>query len=91
MLKFRSKTTRTLLSILVRFFLRLPGRPSRPSMGVEIEDGLGSMLSTAMVSVIERWRTDMKAQSSTDRPVAEESLLFYAQQNSNKKILYSFN
>lgn len=53
-LKFRSSTTRTLLSMLVRFFLRLPGRPSRPSMGLDSEEGLGSMLSTAMVSVTHR-------------------------------------
>lgn len=57
-------------------------------MGLEIEDGLGSMLSTAMVSVTERWRTDMKTHSSSDRPLAEESLLFYAQQNSKKKKSY---
>lgn len=59
-------------------------------MGVEIEDGLGSMLSTAMVSVTERWRTDMKAHSSTDRAAAEESLRFYAQQNKKKIILIVF-
>lgn len=54
--KLRSRTTRTLLSMLVRFFLRLPGRPSMPNMGEEIEEGLGSMLSTAIVSVIKkRW------------------------------------
>lgn len=61
-LKFLSNTTRTLLSMLVRFFLRLPGRPSRPSMGVEREEGLGSMLSTAMVSVPHRPRKQMKTQ-----------------------------
>lgn len=50
-LKLRSSITRTLLSMLVRFFLRRPGRPSMPIMGEEREEGLGSMLSTAMVSV----------------------------------------
>lgn len=60
MLKLRSKITLTLVSILVRFFLRLPGRPSKPDMGLEMEDGLGSMLSTAMVSVTERGRRKKK-------------------------------
>lgn len=51
MQKLRSKATRTLVSMLVRFFLRRPDRPSMPSMGEEREEGLGSMLSTAMISV----------------------------------------
>lgn len=53
MLKLRSRIIRTLVSMLVRFFLRRPGRPSMPNMGEEIEEGLGSMLSTAIVSVTE--------------------------------------
>ena len=60
MLKLRSKITRTLVSMLVRFFLRRPGRPSSPNMGEEREDGLGSMLSTAMVSVRERHDTQKR-------------------------------
>lgn len=63
--------------MLVRFFLRRPGRPSMPNMGEEIEDGLGSMLSTAMVSVknreIERGRkTKNKKETETLRHAGQQ-------------------
>lgn len=82
-LKFRSNTTRTLLSMLVRFFLRLPGRPSRPSMGVEREEGLGSMLSTAMVSVPQRPRKQMKTHSTETVTSGERFTMWLKMGNRN--------
>lgn len=50
-MKLRSRAMRTLVSMLVRFFRRRPGNPSKPSRGEDSELGLGSMLSIAIVSV----------------------------------------
>lgn len=80
MLKLRSKITRTLVSMLVRFFLRRPGRPSSPNMGEEREDGLGSMLSTAMVSVretdiIQKRDREMKTCRPTDRKAVKTRMV----------------
>ena len=64
-MKLRSKATRTLVSMLVRFFRRRPGNPSKPIMGEEREEGLGSMLSTAMVS--ERGRERERERGTEER------------------------
>lgn len=49
-LKLRSKATRTLVSMLVRFLRRRAGRPSKPRDGEDRELGLGKVLSIDMVS-----------------------------------------
>lgn len=64
--------------MLVRFFLRRPGRPSIPNKGEEIEEGLGSMLSTAMVSA----ERDGKREKEQKRVRNE-----YMQANRKKKLL----
>lgn len=46
----RSRATRTFVSMLVLFFLRRPGTPSKPMEGEDSELGLGRVLSMDMVS-----------------------------------------
>lgn len=46
----RSRATRTFVSMLVLFFLRRPGTPSKPREGEDRELGLGKVLSIDMVS-----------------------------------------
>ncbi len=46
----RSRATRTFVSMLVLFFLRRPGTPSKPREGEDRELGLGRVLSMDMVS-----------------------------------------
>lgn len=46
----RSRATRTFVSMLVLFFLRRPGIPSKPREGEDRELGLGRVLSMDMVS-----------------------------------------
>lgn len=46
----RSRATRTFVSMLVLFFLRRPGSPSKPMEGEDRELGLGRVLSMDMVS-----------------------------------------
>lgn len=46
----RSRATRTFVSMLVLFFLRRPGSPSKPMEGEVRELGLGRVLSIDMVS-----------------------------------------
>lgn len=50
----RSRATRTFVSMLVLFFLRRPGRPSKPMEGEDSELGLGRVLSMDMVSEEEK-------------------------------------
>lgn len=49
-MKARSRATRTFVSMLVLFFLRRPGIPSKPKVGEDRELGLGRVLSIDMVS-----------------------------------------
>lgn len=49
-MKARSRATRTFVSMLVLFFLRRPGIPSKPKLGEDRELGLGRVLSIDMVS-----------------------------------------
>jgi hypothetical protein len=53
-MKALSRATRTLVSMLVLFFLRRPGRPSKPIEEEDRELGLGIVLSVDMVSVKQR-------------------------------------
>ena len=46
----RSRATRTFVSMLVLFFLRRPGIPSKPIEEEDRELGLGRVLSMDMVS-----------------------------------------
>lgn len=46
----RSRATRTFVSMLVLFFLRRPGIPSKPIEGEDRELGLGMVQSVDMVS-----------------------------------------
>lgn len=46
----RSRATRTFVSMLVLFFLRREGTPSKPIEGEDRELGLGRVLSIDMVS-----------------------------------------
>lgn len=47
----RSRATLTFVSMLVLFFLRRPGTPSKPREGEDRELGLGRVLSMDIVSV----------------------------------------
>lgn len=58
----RSRATRTFVSMLVLFFLRRPGSPSKPILGEDMELGLGRVLSMDMVSDEEKTNIN-KAQS----------------------------
>lgn len=49
-MKARSRATRTFVSMLVLFFLRREGTPSKPREGEDRELGLGRVLSMDMVS-----------------------------------------
>lgn len=49
-MKERSRATRTFVSMLVLFFLRREGTPSKPREGEDRELGLGRVLSMDMVS-----------------------------------------
>lgn len=52
----RSRATRTFVSMLVLFFLRRPGSPSKPMEGEDSELGLGRVLSMDMVSEEEEYQ-----------------------------------